>query len=92
MIMFVKAVLVSAALLMSVSAQERRTTPEQQAPAANNRAYYDSKHRDWHQWNDKEEQSYQRYAEEHHLTNHDFSKASERDQQAYWNWRHKHPE
>ena len=101
---FSKAVLVSVAVLTSVSAQERRNTTEQQphtgtrteaessgrsSQMENNRPYYDSKRRDWHQWNDSEEQSYHRYSEQHHLNN-NFSQLNEKQQQEYWNWRHKH--
>ena len=104
---FLTAVVVSAALLTSVSAQDRRNNERQTRQSTsqsdaertrspqgenNNRAYYDSKHRDWHQWNDKEEQSYRRYANEHHQDNKDFAQTNEREQQQYWNWRHKHPD
>ena len=51
--------------------------------------YYDSTHRDWHQWNDGEEKSYRTYSEQHHKSG-DFSSSRERDQQKYWHWRHKH--
>ena len=100
---FLKVVLASAVLFTSVSAQEHRNAAQQQPARAetqndrgsrseNNRAYYDSKHRDWHQWNDGEDQAYRHYTDEHHQNNRDFSQASEREQQQYWNWRHKHPD
>ena len=92
---FLKTVLVSAAFLVSISAsaQDRRDDTHQQEQHGNHQqAYYDSKHRDWHQWNDQENQSYSRYAEHHHRNNRDFSQSSEREQQQYWSWRHKHPD
>ncbi|MFL6417622.1 MAG: hypothetical protein ACJ74Y_18360 [Bryobacteraceae bacterium] len=78
---FWKTLIVSAAVLTSVQAQDRRNSTQQQSSrgstssqsekarsssASNDRPYYDSKHRDWHQWNDREDQSYTRYADEHH--------------------------
>ncbi len=83
-------------LPLSLRAQDRQQrTPDRQKSEASNahqttsNTYYDSKHRDWHQWNNNENQSYQKYSEEHHKKG-DFSSANERDQQQYWNWRHKH--
>src|SRR4051794_23696679 len=85
-------ILLGTALLLplSLSAQDRQQrTPEKQKSEASNghqastNAYYDSKHRDWHQWNDHESQSYQKYSEEHHKKG-DFSNANERDQEQYW--------
>lgn len=96
----VSPILLGAALVLPVSiwAQDRqqRTPDRQKSEESNSRqttskTYYDSKHRDWHQWNDQENQSYQKYSEEHHRKG-DFSGAKERDQQQYWAWRHKHPD
>ena len=56
------------------------------------RQFYDSSHRDWHEWNANEDAAYKRYAQEKHLKDEDFSKANERDQERYWKWRHKHPD
>ena len=54
--------------------------------------YYDSAHKDHHDWNDNENQSWNRYRDEHHVKQSDFSHASKREQQRYWNWRHEHPD
>ena len=84
-----------AALLssISISAQDRRDDDhDKRVQNRSYQPYYDSRHRDWHQWNDSEAQSYSRYAKEHHRDNDDFSKASEREQEQYWSWRHKHPD
>jgi len=90
----IKVVLFSAAFLTSISvfAQDRRDDQDRGEQHARSQPYYDSAHRDWHQWNDKENEAYQRYAKEHHNVNSDFSKDSERQQQQYWSWRHKHPD
>jgi hypothetical protein len=90
-----KAALCSAACiatLLPVFAQDRKDDNDRAQQHRSSYAYYDSKHRDWHAWNHEEEQSYQRYAKEHHLENSDFAGLSERQQQQYWKWRHKHPD
>lgn len=91
-------ILLGAVLVLPLSlwSQERQQrTPDRQnsqasnARQTNSKTYYDSRHRDWHQWNDGENQSYQKYSEEHHRKG-DFSSERERDQERYWAWRHKH--
>jgi hypothetical protein len=57
-----------------------------------NRKYEDRAHKDTHEWNNDEDQRYRRYLEEHHKKYHQFSKASKREQNDYWNWRHRQPE
>jgi hypothetical protein len=52
--------------------------------------YYDSKNKDWHDWNDGENQSYQRYTQETHGQNREFDKLSKKQQQNYFKWRHDH--
>jgi type II secretory pathway pseudopilin PulG len=67
--------------------QDTQTRTDQRSTSS--QPYYDSTHRDWHQWNDGEEKAYRTYSEQHHKSG-DFSSSKERDQQKYWNWRHKH--
>ncbi len=90
---FLKPVLCAAVLVLPISvyAQDHKGD-DRQDKHGSSYAYYDSKHRDWHKWDDQENQAYAHYAEEHHQQNHDFSSASEREQQQYWNWKHKHPD
>jgi hypothetical protein len=52
--------------------------------------YYDSSHKDYHQWNDQEQREYDRYLSEHHRKHEDFNRLSKRQQQNYWKWRHDH--
>jgi hypothetical protein len=87
--------LCTAAVFVSVLpgfAQDRKNDRDRPQQRQSSYAYYDSKHRDWHPWNEQEQQSYQRYAKEHHSANSNFASDSEREQQEYWNWRHKHPD
>ncbi len=78
--------------LLPAFAQDRKDDRDRPQQRESKYAYYDSKHRDWHQWNPQEEQAYQRYAKEHHLADTNFASSNEREQQQYWNWRHKNPD
>ena len=54
--------------------------------------YYDKKHKDYHEWNDHEDRAYRMYWQQHggHYT--DWDRASSRQRNDYWNWRHSHPD
>jgi hypothetical protein len=54
--------------------------------------YYDRSSRDWHAWNDREDQAYRRYLQERHRDYREFSRMKRRDRDDYWKWRHQHPE
>ena len=54
--------------------------------------YYDRDHRDYHEWNDREDHSYRLYLGGRHMEYREFHDARPRDQRAYWSWRHKHPD
>jgi hypothetical protein len=51
--------------------------------------YYDRDHKDYHEWNEREQQAYQRYRDEKHI-NRDWQHARKQDQNEYWRWRHQH--
>lgn len=69
-----------------------RAQDQQRDTRQETKQYEDREHHDSHEWNEKEDQAYRRYLQEHHKKYHDFSKASKKEQQAYWNWRHSHPD
>jgi len=54
--------------------------------------YYDRDARDWHEWNEREQQAYRRYLEEQHREYREWGRANRRTQQDYWRWRHQHPD
>ena len=43
-----------------------------------------------HQWNDGESNAWHQYLKEQHRKDHDWSKATKREQAAYWKWRDQH--
>ena len=53
---------------------------------------YDSRHKDFHNWDDRENHAWGIYVTNNHKKNHEFSKSSKREQARYWNWRHSNPD
>ena len=80
---YIKLLILAASLTApgAISAQEHR----------DDRRYEDKKHKDSHEWNDREDQAYRRYLQQHHKKYYDFEKAKMRNLDNYWNWRHSHP-
>lgn len=54
--------------------------------------YYDRHYRDYHEWNDGEDRSYRVYLKERHRNYYTFNRTSRERQNAYWRWRHRHPD
>jgi hypothetical protein len=53
---------------------------------------YDRSHRDYHNWDDRENQSWGVYLSNNHRRHYEYAKANRREQDRYWNWRHAHPD
>ena len=53
---------------------------------------YDREHKDYHNWDDNENKRWGLYLQENHLKEHDFKKATRKEQSEYWKWRHDHPD
>jgi hypothetical protein len=53
---------------------------------------YDKDHKDYHDWNDNENRAWSRYQTENHQKSYEFSRANNKQQTHYWNWRHSHPD
>ena len=45
-----------------------------------------------HEWSDSESATWHQYLKEHHRKDHEWSKATKREQRAYWKWRDQHPD
>lgn len=45
-----------------------------------------------HHWSDSESPAWHQYLKEHHKKEHDWAKASKREQRDYWKWRDAHPD
>ena len=53
---------------------------------------YDRKHKDYHNWDDHENQTWGVYLKNNHRPIVEYSKARKNDQDGYWNYRHAHPD
>jgi hypothetical protein len=53
---------------------------------------YDPGHKDYHNWDDREDRSYRLYLSEHHRQYRPYVQIKVSDQRNYWTWRHNHPD
>ena len=54
--------------------------------------YQDRDHHDEHHWDKREDRAYRMYLREQHRRYRTFDRMNDRDQAAYWEWRHEHPD
>ncbi|PWU04816.1 MAG: hypothetical protein C5B51_16115 [Terriglobia bacterium] len=56
--------------------------------------YYDRENRDWHEWNERENQAYRRYWQDQRREGEyrEWNRLNRNRQQEYWRWRHQHPD
>jgi|HubBroStandDraft_6_1064221.scaffolds.fasta_scaffold03748_11 hypothetical protein len=66
--------------------------PAQEEHHDKDHRYYDEDHKDYHDWNAKEDHAYRDYLKAQHKSYRAFDKMERSQQQAYWNWRHDHPD
>jgi hypothetical protein len=76
----------------TLRAQDHDHDHDQNHENTGRKTYYDSSHKDRHEWNDNENSAWTRYRGEHHVKQSDFANTNKRQQQNYWNWRHQHPD
>jgi hypothetical protein len=53
---------------------------------------YDRHHKDYHNWDDREESSYRRYLAGRRQTYRVYARQRRATQDRYWDWRHAHPD
>ena len=53
---------------------------------------YDPGHKDYHNWDDREDHAYRRYLKDRHEEYRAYAKLKEKQQREYWEWRHSHPD
>jgi hypothetical protein len=54
--------------------------------------YYDRGHKDYHNWDSREDGAYRRWLADNHRSYREFGRLNGHDQQRYWAWRHDHPD
>jgi hypothetical protein len=84
---FLSLLVVGAALLAPMSSQAAGRSPAQVAVKAEVRVY-DSGHKDYHVWDDHEDQTYRKYLTDNHQTYRPIAKLNNKQQNTYWNFRH----
>jgi hypothetical protein len=52
--------------------------------------YEDRARHDTHEWNERENEAYRRYIQERHMHYREFQRLNRKQQEAYWEWRHRH--
>ena len=62
------------------------------APQSVQLQVYDRDHKDYHNWNDREDHAYRRYLTQQHQPYRVINKQSRKQQTQYWNWRHNNPD
>jgi hypothetical protein len=80
------------ALLLTAAFAAPVTVMAAPAPQAVSIRVYDKNHKDYHNWDDRENHAWGLYLTENHRSQHDFKKANKKEQSDYWNWRHSHPD
>ncbi len=84
---FLNAVLLSATLLAPIA-----IVPTALRAQDHRIVYHDKRHNDDHEWNAHEDLAYRIWVRDNHRKYNDFARIRVRDQQAYWGWRHAHPD
>jgi hypothetical protein len=51
---------------------------------------YDSRHKDYHNWDDNENRQWGLYLTQNNRRPHEYKRAKKSEQSEYWNWRHDH--
>lgn len=53
---------------------------------------YDPYHKDYHNWDQREDEVYRHWLDERHEGYVDYQRLKHKEQKAYWQWRHEHEE
>ena len=59
---------------------------------AHDERVYGKDHNDYQRWDEHQNEAWKRFLVENHRNDQDFSKASEKEQTEYWDWRQAHPD
>jgi hypothetical protein len=80
--LFLTTALVTPALLMAIPAAQEASVQVR---------VYDRNHKDYHNWDERENRAWGLYLTENHRNSHEYAKSKKREKSEYWNWRHSHP-
>jgi len=86
------ALAVPSAIRAAAGQQDDRRQEENRRDDKDQNRVYDRYHKDYHNWNNSEDHAYRGYLQENHRDYRPLAETKQRDQKAYWNWRHSHPD
>jgi hypothetical protein len=86
------ALAVPSAISYAAAWQDNGHQEENRRDDSNRNRVYDRDHKDYHNWDDNEDRVYRQYLVERHRDYRPFVEVKEKDQRAYWTWRHSHPD
>lgn len=92
---YIASLFVSAALLAPMGAfamAAPQDDHERHEHEREERRVYDPYHKDYHKWDQREDETYRRWLDTRHAGYVDYEHLKHKDQRAYWNWRHEHEE
>jgi hypothetical protein len=89
---FVSSLFLSAALVAPSGIMATSTFAQPAQDEHKDHRYYDEEHKEYHNWDAHEDAAYRRYLKEQHKSYRAFDKQQAKEQQAYWHWRHDHPD
>lgn len=92
---WIASLFVSVALLAPIGAMalpRAQDDHERHEQEERERRVYDPYHKDYHNWDQREDELYRHWLEEKHRTYVEFEKIDHKRQEEYWKWRHQHEE
>ncbi|SRR5258708_7331326 len=91
---YLAALFVSTALLAPLGAQALAPQDDRdhERHEREERRVYDSYHKDYHNWDGREDEAYRHWLDGRHRAYVDYEHLKHKEQREYWNWRHEHEE
>lgn len=80
------------AAISAANPQDNRCQEENRRDDKDRDRVYDRTHKDYHNWDDREDHTYRGYLQENHREYRPFTEQRQKQQRTYWNWRHSHPD
>ncbi len=85
-------VILTAALTAPIAIRTNAAAQDDHRDDKKQTRVYDRSHKDYHNWDDNEDRFYRQYLGDQHKDYREYSKLNRNQQNAYWNWRHEHPD
>src|SRR5580700_2670835 len=90
---FLTAVLAApTAIRAAAEPQDNERQEENHRDDKNQNRVYDRSHKDYPNWDANEDRTYRQYRGDTHKEYRPFTETNPKEQAAYWNWRHSHPD